>query len=182
MKYLSIVLISICLYFPHILEEQTIPWQSSYKLSWDDFKGNPQTDTDAVAVTASGITFSYSVQTKDSKIISFNTKAEAHFYPDKSWYLKDRANTYILAHEQLHFDITELHVRKFRKQIEFINVSQNLRSDLDQLHQKINKALYAMQKQYDSESNNSINKEQQAHWIEFVYEELKKLENYKSKY
>jgi hypothetical protein len=38
-----------------------------------------------------------------------------------------------------------------------------------------------MQNQYDSESNNSINKDAQAKWIVFVAQELKKYEAYKSK-
>jgi hypothetical protein len=91
------------------------------------------------------------------------------------------ADEYILAHEQLHFDITELHVRKFRRQISDVKVSQSLGSVLDKLHLNINKELAAMQNQYDSESNNSINKEAQAKWIVYVVKELKKYEAYKSK-
>ena len=86
-----------------------------------------------------------------------------------------------LAHEQLHFDITELHVRKFRKQISALKISQHLGNDLNRLHQSINKELTTMQNQYDKESNNSINKDVQAKWSLYVAKELKKYEVYRFK-
>jgi hypothetical protein len=159
----------------------TISWRDNYKLQWHNFKGEPKQNTDVVAVTASGITFGYSVKTSNSKIISFSSSVEAHFYPKKSWYHKERADTYILAHEQLHFDITELHVRKLRKLIAQLEVSQNLRNLLNQLHQNSNAELAEMQNKYDTESNNSINKDSQTKWILFVKKELQRYEVYKSK-
>ncbi|OUR95564.1 DUF922 domain-containing protein [Flavobacteriales bacterium 34_180_T64] len=161
--------------------EETIAWRDSYKLSWENFRGEPKTNTDAVAVTASGITFSYSMRRSDSRIVDFSTIVEAHFYPNKSWYNKSEADAYILAHEQLHFDITELHVRKFRRQISQIKVNHALKSILDGLHQNINTELSTMQNLYDRESNNSIHKEQQAKWTRYIENELNALEAYKSK-
>jgi len=158
-----------------------MPWRDDLKLTWNDFKGTKNIQSDAVAVTASGITFGYSVRKANLKIVDFTVSVEAHFYSEKSWVVKALANDYILAHEQLHFDITELHVRKFRQQISTVKVSQHLGSELDRLHKNINKELAAMQNQYDTESNNSINKEAQTKWITFVKNELKKHEAFKSK-
>ena len=84
-------------------------------------------NTDAVAVTASGITFSFSVSQSNAVFVDFNAEVEAHFYPEKSWYLKDKGDDHILAHEQLHFDITELHVRQLRFNISRLKVSQNIK-------------------------------------------------------
>ncbi|MFC4721127.1 hypothetical protein ACFO5O_02255 [Geojedonia litorea] len=156
-------------------------WRDDIKLSWNDFRGPAKNQSGAVAVTASGITFGYSVQRTDSKIIDFSANVEAHFYPDKSWVKKELANDYILAHEQLHFDITELHVRKFRKRISEVKISEQLNTTLNRLHAQINKELAEMQNQYDKESNNSIDKIAQAKWMVFVAEELRKYEPYKSK-
>lgn len=159
----------------------TISWRVDYKLQWQDFKGQPHDDTDAVAVTASGITFCYSIKTSNTKIIDFTTTLEAHFYPDKSWCSKARADDYILAHEQLHFDITELHVRKLRKQIAQVKVSQNLKSKLNLLHKTSNIELAAMQNKYDTETNNAIDKDFQKQWELFIKKELQNYEAYKSK-
>ena len=135
----------------------------------------------AVAVTASGITFSYKVKKSNSQIIDFIANIDAHFYPHKSWVIKELADDYILAHEQLHFDITELHVRKFKKQIGTVKASQKLGNDLDRLHRNINKELALMQNQYDKESNNSINKEAQEKWSLLVSKELKNFDAFKTK-
>lgn len=169
----------LCLNAPD--NEVTLMWRDDLKLTWNDFKGEKNRETDAVAITASGITFSYSVRKSNIRIVDFKANIEAHFYPNRSWVNKQLADNYILAHEQLHFDITELHVRKFRRQVSAVKVSQNLGSVLDKLHLDINRELATMQNQYDIESNNSINKEAQAKWIIFVAKELKKYAAYKSK-
>lgn len=159
--------------------ESTILWREDLKLTWNDFKGEQHVESNAVAVTASGITFSYKVRKANSRIVDFTPSVEAHFYPDKSWVKLEQADDYILAHEQLHFDITELHVRKLKKQISTLKITQNLGSILDKLHQNINKELSVMQNKYDSESNNSINKGVQHKWEKFIDEELKAYQKYK---
>ncbi|WP_299226567.1 DUF922 domain-containing protein [uncultured Psychroserpens sp.] len=178
---LRIVLLALTCLLGSPNEAVTLTWDESKKLKWSDFKGEVETDSDATAVTASGITFSYSLKKTDGRITSFKTNVEAHFYPEKSWYIKKKGNDYILAHEQLHFDITELHVRKLRYEMAQLKVTPSIKADLDMLHSHINKALAKMQQLYDTESQNSINKEQQAKWNAFVSKELKTYEAYKSK-
>ncbi|WAC03543.1 hypothetical protein N7U66_08720 [Lacinutrix neustonica] len=57
-------------------------WNQEQKLQWEDFKGEANHNIDAVAVTASGITFSYGIQKSSTKgIVGFKTEAFAHFYP-----------------------------------------------------------------------------------------------------
>lgn len=166
--------------FNTVDDVETIEWNESQKLLWNDFKGKAKTNTDAAAVTASGITFSYSVKKTDGQITSFKTQAYAHFYPKSSWYIASRCNDHILKHEQLHFDITELHVRIFRYRISLLEVSNNVKSQLNALHKEINKELADMQEAYDTQSQNSINKEAQAKWNTYVAENLKTFEAFKS--
>ncbi|WP_431135733.1 DUF922 domain-containing protein [Psychroserpens mesophilus] len=163
-----------------VTDQKTISWTESKKLVWTDFKGPKQPNSDAAAVTASGITFSYSLKKADHRITGFDAFATAHFYPESSWYIVDRCNNHILAHEQLHFDITELHVRIFRYRLAQLKVSQSIKTQLDKLHKTINKELADTQYLYDTESQNSINKEEQAKWAAYVSENLKKFEAYKS--
>lgn len=161
-------------------ESEIIQWSETKKLSWTDFKGPIEVDSDAAAVTASGITFSYAIRKTDDRITGFDAHAEAHFYTENSWFIKDRCNDHILAHEQLHFDITELYVRIFRYRLKQLEVSQNIKRQLNTLHEEINKELSEMQFLYDTQSQNSINKEEQAKWNAYVAENLKKFEAYKS--
>jgi hypothetical protein len=176
-KYL---IISILFLFVASSNEETITWNDTHKLTWEDFKGSPNPNSDAVALTASGITFGYSVKTTGKRIIDYSTSVEAHFYPNKSWYFSEKANDYILAHEQLHFDITELYVRKFREQLERLVVNQNIKIQMNQIHVAINEALDKTQKTYDQQTNHSINVDAQNYWENYIKEELKKLEKYKS--
>lgn len=162
------------------IDGETIEWSDANKLSWADFKGAKQTESDAAAVTASGISFSYSVRKSDNRITDFDAQAEAFFYTEDSWYIEGRCNDHILAHEQLHFDITELHVRILRYRLSRLQVSQNIKAQLKTIHKTVNQELADMQHQYDTQSQNSINKEEQAKWAAYVTENLKKFEAYKS--
>ena len=164
-----------------VSNEETMTWNEERKLTWEDFRAEPNTNSDAVALTASGITFGYSVKTSGRRIIGFTTSVEAHFYPDKSWYIADRANDYILGHEQLHFDITELYARKFRQHLDRLVVNQSIRVQMNQIHEAINEALTKTQETYDDQTKHSINVDAQAYWENYIDEELKKLEKYKSK-
>ncbi len=161
--------------------DEPISWKDNIKLTWNHFKGTPKTNMSAVAVTASGITFEFSVKESNDRVIGFNTTVYAHFYPGKSWYIKEQGNAHILAHEQLHFDITELYARKFRKQVAQLEVSNAIKSQLRMLHEKVNKELAEAQNTYDRETDNSVNVELQNKWNSYVKLELKKLDAYKSK-
>ncbi len=173
----------VCILFLVVVKstnEDTMTWNESLRLTWTDFKANPNQDSDAVALTASGITFGYSVKTSGEIITDFSTSVEAHFYPNKSWYLKEKCNAYILGHEQLHFDITELHSRMFREQLTQLVVNQNVKGQMQRLHTTINEALAETQKRYDLQSNHSMNVAAQKKWEAFILEELKKFHEYKS--
>ncbi len=161
--------------------EPVMSWSESYRLTWEDFKAKPKYNVSAVATTASGITFGFSVKQSDSRVISFTTEVEAHFYPEQSWYKADRADNHVLGHEQLHFDITELHARKFRKRISLLKITNDIAKRLRATHRTINKELAAFQNQYDTETNFSRNIEVQLQWQAFVKKELDKLDDFKSK-
>lgn len=174
------VLAIVCLLLWLPSNDKTITWKETYKLTWNDFIGTPNHDSEAVATTASGITFSYSVKETNGQISSFTVEAIAQFYPDKSWVKPDQADAHVLAHEQLHFDITELHARLFRKQINELTISNKLPQQLDALHLSINKALSEVQKRYDAACDFSRNKEQQQLWQKDIAQQLKALNFFKN--
>ncbi|WP_179346081.1 DUF922 domain-containing protein [Winogradskyella ursingii] len=160
--------------------EEPMLWTESKKLDWSDFKSAPNPNSDAVALTASGITFGFSIKTTNrNRVVDFTATVESHFYPNKSWYVESMADDYILAHEQLHFDITELYARMFREKLSKLKPNQNIKGQLKRLHNSINEALDKTQKRYDFESNHSMNPEMQKKWELFIELELKKLDNFK---
>ena len=175
-----ILLLFLLIFGSTTIEEETIEWREDHKLQWSDFKGPVDANSDAVALTASGITFSFSLRQTNDRYVGFETNVYAHFYPNKSWYVKEDGNDHILAHEQLHFDITELHVRQLRYAIAQISVSQTIKEDLQKVHKEANENLAKMQNAYDTQTDHSINKERQAVWAQFIKEELEKFKAYRS--
>lgn len=173
-KYLT----AICLLLL-VQSEETITWSKDQKLHWGNFEGAPDYDSDAVAITASGITYGYSAKTfSNSNKIEYTTQVIAQFYPEKSWYLKERVNDTVLGHEQLHFDITELHARKLRKRIQNTKFTKNIQKEISKIYDQVNKELRAMQNAYDEGSDYSRNYEGQLKWENKITSELKKLEKY----
>lgn len=176
------ILLVICLlFFIQNDNEPVMPWSNNYRLTWNDFKAKPQRNVSAVATTASGITFGFSIKESDKRVISFTTEVHAHFYPEQSWYKPERADNHVLGHEQLHFDITELFARKFRKRISLLKTTNDVAKRLRTIHRDINKELAALQDKYDSETDFSRNVEMQKKWKVFVINELKMLESFKSR-
>lgn len=158
-----------------------LSWNASYKLKWSDFKAKPNMSDGAVAITASGITFGFSItQTDKNEVVSFTSEVHAHFYPEESWYKIEQADNHILGHEQLHFDITELFARKFRYRIGQLKLSNNVRKQLKRINNDIYAELAQMQKKYDNETDYSMNFESQSKWKTYMDAELRKYSKYKS--
>lgn len=175
-KFLILVVLS-CFIFQG--EEESIIWSEDLELQWSDFRGEPKPQGDTVASTASGISFGYSSAISSTGIEDFTYNITAHFYPDKSWSVKGPLKAIVLDHERLHFDITELHARKFKQRIANTKFSLNIKSELGKIHNAINVELAAMQKKYDAETSHSIIEERQLEWQSFIAKELDELANYK---
>ncbi len=170
-----------CCFYSVQQDEPVLSWTESYKLSLQDFKSKPNLNERAVAITASGITFGFSIrQTDDKQVVSYTSNVEALFYPEQSWYKPNQADNHVLEHEQLHFDITELFARKFRQRISKLKTSNHINKELKATHKSILKALSIFQDKYDNETNFSRNVVSQAEWIKYVREELNKLSEFKS--
>ncbi|TYB80203.1 hypothetical protein ES676_00610 [Bizionia saleffrena] len=161
-------------------DTKTMSWSEDYKLSWADFKGKPSYNTKAAAVTAAGLSFKYSVNKRDNQIVGFKVDISADFYPEHSWCKKESVTDHILAHEQLHFDITELHARYFRAQVQQLKPSNTIVKELQMLHDAINKTLEITQLKYDDESNFSIDKKRQLFWSNYVASALKNQSAFKT--
>jgi len=174
-KFLLACLFSLCL----VQEDRSVAWSDDLQLTWEDFNGKPTYGTTVAAVTASGISFGFSSKTTETRLVDYSAFVDAQFYPDKSWYVKGRANNVILDHERLHFDITELHARKFRKRIAQAKFTLNISDEMEHIHTAINSELRQTQQKYDQESNHSQDVAEQKKWQRKIKLELEKLAYYK---
>ena len=101
------------------VKDDFILWQENKKLKIQDFKADNK-DTIKVnrqqflgAISAIRIEYS-SFQRNKNSVPDFSIKT--YFDPNESWMLLK--NDYVLQHEQIHFDLTELYARKMRKSVE----------------------------------------------------------------
>lgn len=171
-KAISITLL-LLLSFSFIADEPAISWSEHYRLSWKDFRGKPDKGSDIAAITASGISYELSATIKGSKV-DVDCKIAANFYPEKSWYKKELADSIVLAHEQLHFDITELHARKFKKAIDKAVFTENVKQEMNLIYDRINRELDAYQHRYDTATDYSRDPEKQHEWGKKIARELRK--------
>jgi hypothetical protein len=108
-----------CLLYAAGVIAQEVAWRDDRPLAWSDFKGTVTRDAEPrdVAVTAAslGWTYAYELELSDRgcsyRITSIS--ATAAFHPKGSWVRPGHETEAVLAHEQGHFDITELERRAF---------------------------------------------------------------------
>ncbi len=168
-------MLSLCLF----QQDRSMTWSDDLQLQWEDFNGTPTRGTTVVAVTASGLSFGFSTKMTETQLVEYTAFVDAHFYPDKSWYVKERANSVILDHERLHFDITELHARKFKQRIAQTKFDLRINSQMERIHNTITDELRQMQQKYDTETDHSQNVDKQKEWQKFIKVQLDKLSYYK---
>ena len=69
-KFLITIVFSLCMF----QDEPTMSWNHDYRLEWSDFNGAPVKYTSAVAVTASGISFSFSTKRQKQDWLTINIR------------------------------------------------------------------------------------------------------------
>jgi hypothetical protein len=156
-------------------DNDTIYWSASYKLKWEDFKGNPDSTSQFGAISYPGIKYSLSANED-----SFNTKVICFFIKSKSWVRV--YSSHGLTHEQGHFDIAELFARKLRKAFaEYKFNYSTIGKDIDKLFLINKQERNKMDILYDKETDFSRNKQQQLQWNNKLKIQLEKFEKYASR-
>lgn len=146
------------------------------RLMWKDFKGLPDTKHFGGAVTASGYAFDADIKI-EGKIIYLNVGVYVFFTKNLSWKKPSINSDYHLLHEQVHFDITRLGAENFIR--ELVNAKftkDNYNQLMDSLFDKSYAENFALQEQYDKETQHSINKEAQLKWNDRIAGEMKKIQ------
>lgn len=170
----------ICCLFCIQKDTPVLSWNEDKILDWSNYIGKPSFLSDAAAITASGITFGYSIEETNNKVVDIDLEIAAHFYPEESWYKEKHANAHLLNHERLHFDITEWYARKFKKRVKYLKYDSNVQRQLNRIYRKINKELDSTQRVYDKETDFSRDIPSQKKWEGYVTDEIEKLKDYKS--
>lgn len=143
----------------------TIIYNPQQKLTIDDFKGPPEENSGAVAITSSGFMFKAGYHSKGEKAAALSIAVYCSFDKQQSWMKGRGKNAYILAHEQHHFDISYLNTLFFIKKVKQARFTQDEHmQQLKDIYREAVEKMEAMQHQYDDETNNGINTTKQEEW------------------
>lgn len=158
------------------LGKNEIEWRSTYKLVWGDFKAGVPSKHEFSAL--SNIGFKFSVN--QPNLTSLNVYLLTIFNRDNSWVKRTHKSGNLLNHEQKHFDLYEVWMRKCRKEIIETITLKNAKDKLESLVTKYHKLALKDQTKYDNQSKHSINTEKQAEWDKKISEELEEYKDYAS--
>lgn len=162
-------------------EADKIFWQENI-LSWDDFKAPPSSDSPYHANTNAGMSYGWNIRQENGDI-ELQYEVLCFFNPNSSWVRPESKTEYLLQHEQLHFDITELYARKLRKKLAEVkpqHLKRDPRQHLNQLYEAIMKEKTLTQAKFDRETKHSINREAEVRWRGYVKREMNKYKKFSS--
>ena len=153
-------------------------WNENQKLSWQDFRGKPIASAGFVASTNTGMAFEYSYSIKNGNV-NVDYSVASFFNPHGSWFIPQKVNPHILRHEQAHFDISELHARMLRKNLEGKKFSKNIKKEIERIYQQVEQKRRQMQTKFDAESDHSRNLEKEHFWQKYIARQLKEYDAWK---
>jgi hypothetical protein len=155
-------------------ESDIIYWNDGRVLTWEDFQGDPRYDYHNIsALTSSGIVHYRGCE--NGQIIY---QVRAYFETKESWYKQEAHNNYILAHEQVHFDITELYARKLRKALDARKFACGEEAEFEAFVDNFLQGWENKQSTYDIITRHSLDKDKQLEWAYKIAGELSLLEDF----
>lgn len=190
-------LVAICCAASTVTAQHVIEWSSEKRLSKDDFKGRVPANAPNASLSWLNIDASWECEAGEL----FGT-ARATFDPARSWWRTAQGNIWegagertsgvsrthvearrgmvqrdmqLLEHEQLHFDLTEIAVRRIRKR--FVDVKSacddpDRREDLRHAIAEIDRELQEEQSRYDRETSHGTNPVAQDQWKRRIRKQL----------
>jgi len=152
-------------------KDNFIDW-SKKRLEWADYLCEPDPSSDAAATTTTYLGVEYKI----SKSV-FSYRIACRFSKEKSWGL--HKTSYILAHEQGHFDITEIFARELNKRLSKYNFNKRtFQDDLKKIYDRVMEDKEDFQREYDEDTDYSRNRARQLAWLEKIENILEETEEY----
>lgn len=148
-----------------LAQDAGIPWSAARRLAWSDFQGTPPDDGTEAAKTAYAFYSAWKCRGE-----AFQFRVVAGFRPRQSWVkaavLRDSVQSpSILAHEQTHFDLAEVHARIMRRYFAGLaGACRKTDAQLSALAQQLEDEAGAEQRRYDAATNHGLLADRQAEW------------------
>ncbi len=150
--------------------DSTLHWRADRRLTWGDFRGAPGPGERLHALTSADLTVNVSCAND-----VLTVAVEAVFLPLESW-TKSADSAPLLRHEQLHFDLTEIHARLLRRSLAQARLTcAQAQTQLQPLIDAGFASWQAAQRQYDRESGHGLDGPAQARWEQQIAAQLRAL-------
>jgi len=187
MKFFSLVFLSCFIYLLPVAQvttnvywtEQTemnktntIYYNPTKNLLWDDFKGVPGSPGPVAAITASGFGYKANINSSNGKG-EINVAVYCYFNKKGSWVKPGKSTTYILNHEQHHFDVSYLAAGIFINKLKnTVITTSNCNLVLPKIYKECCDMMNKMQDDYDGQTMNGQLEDKQKKWNNFFAEKV----------
>lgn len=158
------------------MAQDTLIWSKDSLLTKEHFKAKRSAYGSNVPAYTTYFLFLHQRENEGQRMFY----VEAILLKSKS-FMKE-ATPYTLKHEQLHFDICELHARRMRQKIalkDFTKV-KDVVSDLQKIYDKTSQECAKEEAKYDEDTQHGINAAKQQVWMDLIAKQLTELEEYSS--
>lgn len=157
------------------VKAEQLAWSPDRRLNWEDFRGIPDSENPHHAVTAANL--AVDAKCRNNEIVY---EVKCVFLPTQSW-SKNKKSEKLLYHEQLHFDLTEVHARLLRKKLKAMGTTcSDMKDRMNPAVADAFKAWKAEQEQFDKLSHHGLDNRVQQEWAADVESRLQELEAFKS--
>lgn len=167
-----------------------LTWKAEKPLRWKYFNKVDSINVSAGIEALSSVGLYYNYTSTSTYIahtaplqhhIYFDLDIYAKFFAEESKVLKTSTDDYVLKHEQMHFNISEIYARKFREII--VNSSGKLWSHeyFEAIYDSLVICENMDQVLYDKETLGASNRAQQAIWDEQILTRLDSLKAYENR-
>jgi len=154
------------------LKNDTVIWKQDSLLRKEDFKAKPKSNG-PLGLSYIGLLL-YPGESGGELLFY----VEALFVKSKSYLVQ--FSEYVLKHEQIHFDLSEVYARTLRKRIAETNFKKikNATGEINRLYERTSAELFREETKYDNDTQHGINSAKQKVWDEDISRRLKELEAY----
>lgn len=162
---------------PFTYANAQIKWDADKPLKWRDFSPVADDQNPNVAYTNCRTTYTYEML-PPANSYQFKFKIDSWFDKAASWVKSSQKSTFLLQHEQVHFDIHELHARKLLQAFKAKTYTANYNEEIKAIYDQIQKEEQDMQMKYDSQSNHSDARDEISVWTTSIRSQIAKLPAY----
>ena len=153
-------------------KSNTIYYNPTKNLLWDDFKGVPGSSGPIAAITASGFGYKANMNSSNGKG-EINVAVYCYFNKKGSWVKPGKTTMYILNHEQHHFDVSYLAAGIFINKLKnTVITTSNCNTVLPKIYKECCDIMNKMQDDYDGQTMNGQLEDKQKKWNNFFAENV----------